>query len=78
MRGLPALFPFVMKRIPFLFASPEKGASTTIHVASSPNVAGLSARFFLKGREMATNPVTRDRNLAVRLWKISEDLCKLK
>ena len=75
MTGLPALFPFVMKRIPLLFQSPEKGARTAIRLASSPEFDGVSGRFFLRQRERRTKPITYDRSVAERLWQISEATC---
>ena len=75
MRGLPALFPLVMKRIPFLFTTPEKGAFTSLYLASSREVAGISGRFFLRGRERRTKPITYDRHVAARLWSVSATLC---
>jgi NAD(P)-dependent dehydrogenase (short-subunit alcohol dehydrogenase family) len=75
MTGLPALFPLVMKRIPFLFQPPDKGARTSIELASSPEFAGISGRFFLRQRERRTKPVTYDRGVAVRLWQVSEAIC---
>ena len=75
MTGLPGLFPLVMKRIPFLFQSPEKGARTSIQLASSPELAGVSGRFFLRQRERRTKPITYDRSVAAQLWHVSEDMC---
>ena len=74
LHGLPGLFPRVMKRIPFLFVEPEKGASTSVYLASSAEVAGLSGRFFLKSRETRTKPITYNVDVARRLWEISEQL----
>jgi hypothetical protein len=75
MTGLPRLFPLVMKRIPFLFQSPEKGARTSIQLASSPELSGISGRFFLRQRERRTKPITYDRSVAARLWQVSEAIC---
>ena len=75
--GLPGLFFRIVKRIPFLLQSAEKGAGTQIYLASSPDVAALSGRFFMKGRERATRAITHDREVAARLWKVSEELCGL-
>lgn len=74
MAGLPRLFPLLAKR---LFASPETGARTIIHLASSPEVAGVSGRFFLRQRTRQTKPVTHDREVAARLWRVSADLVGL-
>lgn len=78
MTGLPRLFPLLMKRLPILFVAPDKGASTSIYLASSPEVAGLSGKFFLRGREARTKPISYDHDIAAQLWSISEKLTALK
>jgi NAD(P)-dependent dehydrogenase (short-subunit alcohol dehydrogenase family) len=75
MEGLPALFPILIKSFPF-FASPEKGARTSVYLASSPDVAGVTGRFFIRDREVRTKPVTHDPDVARRLWSVSEALCQ--
>lgn len=74
MTGLPSLFPRLAKP---LFASPERGARTLIYLASSPEVAGVSGRFFLRKRARQTKPVTQDREVAARLWSVSAELVGL-
>jgi NAD(P)-dependent dehydrogenase (short-subunit alcohol dehydrogenase family) len=74
MSGLPALFPSVMKRIPFLFQSPDSGARTSVQLASSPELAGATGCFYLRERERRTKPITYDRQVAARLWRVSEAL----
>jgi retinol dehydrogenase-12 len=56
---------------PFL-ASPERGARTTIHVATSPTLQGVSGRYFSSCREKAPSRAARDGDTALRLWQISE------
>jgi NAD(P)-dependent dehydrogenase (short-subunit alcohol dehydrogenase family) len=80
LQGMPALFHLIlapMKRVPFLFYGAEKGAETQIYLASSPELAGISGRFFLRGRERRTKPITYDRGVASRLWSVSEALTGL-
>jgi retinol dehydrogenase 12 len=74
MRGLPGLFPRVMKRIPFLLRSPEEGARTLVYAASAPELAAVSGRFFLRCRERQTKPITYDSKVAQRLWEVSKSL----
>jgi hypothetical protein len=74
--GLPSLFPRLMKRIPFLFSYPERGARTPVYVASSPDLDGVSGRFFLRCRETRTKRITYDADVAARLWSLSEELCE--
>lgn len=76
MDGLPALFPLFIRSFPF-FATPEKGAQTSVYLASSPDVAGVTGRFFFRRRELRTKPVTHDVDVARRLWRVSEDFCQL-
>jgi len=73
--GLAGLFPLFMQNFPLL-ASPEKGARTTVYLASSPEVTGISGRFYFRCRETPTKPVTRDLEIARRLWSVSEVLCR--
>lgn len=73
--GAAALFPRVMKNIPFLFADAATGARTSVYLASSPEVAGVTGQFFMKCRARPTKPVTHDRAIATRLWNVSEALC---
>jgi retinol dehydrogenase-14 len=74
MTGLAGLFPRLVKK---LFPSPEIGARTLIHLASSPEVADVSGRFFLRRRDRRTKPVTRDMQIAARLWGVSANLVGL-
>lgn len=48
--------------------TPEKGARTHIHLASSPAVEGVTGRYFAYCREAETSPLARDPALRQRLW----------
>jgi NAD(P)-dependent dehydrogenase (short-subunit alcohol dehydrogenase family) len=74
MTGLPALFPLITKR---LFPGPETGARTLIYLASSPEVDGVSGKFFFRQRVKPSKPVTQDLEVAARLWRISAELVGL-
>jgi NAD(P)-dependent dehydrogenase (short-subunit alcohol dehydrogenase family) len=76
MTGAAGVLPKVMKRMP-VFGSPEKGAQTLVYAATAAELDGVSGRFFFKSKEYETKPVTHDRELAVRLWRHSEQLCGL-
>lgn len=54
--------------------TPEKGAETSVYLATSDEVAGLSGGFFAKKRPRRTNRVARDEAAQERLWKLSETL----
>ena len=58
-----------------LFAvSVEKGAETPIYLASSPAVAGVSGKYFVNKQPVASSTLSYDKELAQRLWQISEHL----
>lgn len=58
---------------PFL-SSPEKGARTSVYLAASPEVAGISGGYFVDCREEEPAEVARDDRAARRLWKVSAKL----
>lgn len=51
--------------------SPEQGAATSIYLASSPEVAGVSGAYFANQREKPSSRSSYDRELALRLWEVS-------
>jgi NAD(P)-dependent dehydrogenase (short-subunit alcohol dehydrogenase family) len=66
---LPLLRPFMR--------SPESGARTSIYLASSPEVEGVSGRYFIRCRPRATSAAGGDADLARRLWDASNRLTGL-
>jgi NAD(P)-dependent dehydrogenase (short-subunit alcohol dehydrogenase family) len=61
---------------PFML-SPTKGAETSIYLASSPDVAKVSGKFFDKSNEAPLLPHATDMEAARRLWEVSEQLTGL-
>lgn len=59
---------------PFLLSS-ASGARTSIHLASAPEVAGLSGKYFVRRKEARPSRAARDAAKAGRLWVLSERLC---
>jgi NAD(P)-dependent dehydrogenase (short-subunit alcohol dehydrogenase family) len=59
------------------FLSPEKGARTSVYLASSPEVAPVSGQYFVKCRPKQPRPPARDAEAARRLWAVSADLVGL-
>lgn len=71
-RGVVGLF---MKRVVPLFArTVEQGAATPVYLAASPEVAGISGRYFTNCQAVQSSPASYDRAAAERLWAISEEL----
>jgi NAD(P)-dependent dehydrogenase (short-subunit alcohol dehydrogenase family) len=54
--------------------SPEKGAETIIYLASSPDVAGVTGKYFYKSREATPTQEAQDDDAASRLWHETEKL----
>jgi NAD(P)-dependent dehydrogenase (short-subunit alcohol dehydrogenase family) len=54
--------------------SPEKGARTTIYLASSPEVDGVTGGYFYKCKPATPSSVAQDDAAARRLWYVSEQL----
>jgi NAD(P)-dependent dehydrogenase (short-subunit alcohol dehydrogenase family) len=52
--------------------SPEKGARTTIYLASSPEVEGVTGGYFARCRPARPSAAARDGEAARRLWDLSE------
>jgi NAD(P)-dependent dehydrogenase (short-subunit alcohol dehydrogenase family) len=57
---------------PFLL-SPRQGADTSIYLASSPDVAGISGEYFDRRRVARTSTRARDMEAAARLWRVSAE-----
>ncbi|WP_238625508.1 SDR family oxidoreductase [Aggregatilinea lenta] len=58
-------------------ASPEDGARTIIHLASSPEVEGVSGEYFYDCQRARSSALSYDEAAAGRLWAISESLTGL-
>jgi NAD(P)-dependent dehydrogenase (short-subunit alcohol dehydrogenase family) len=61
---------------PFM-KTPRQGAVTSIQLASSPEVEGVTGIYFAKGRPQKSNTASYDEGAAARLWQVSADLVGL-
>jgi NAD(P)-dependent dehydrogenase (short-subunit alcohol dehydrogenase family) len=59
---------------PFLL-SPENGARTSIFLASSPEVEGVTGEYFTRSKVATPSKKARDDAQARKLWELSEQLC---
>ena len=64
--GLKVIKPFVL--------SAEQGARTSIYLASSPDVATVTGRYFVKCKPRTPSAAARDDEAVKRLWKVSEEI----
>jgi NAD(P)-dependent dehydrogenase (short-subunit alcohol dehydrogenase family) len=61
---------------PFLL-SPMRGAKTIVHLASSPEAAGTTGKYFIRQRDRRSSAASYDQAVARRLWEVSEQLTGL-
>jgi NAD(P)-dependent dehydrogenase (short-subunit alcohol dehydrogenase family) len=55
----------------------SKGAQTSLYLATSPEVAGVSGRYFVNRGAVRSSAVSYDEGLAQRLWQVSAGLTGL-
>jgi retinol dehydrogenase 14 len=58
---------------PFM-KTPERGAATSIHLASAPDLEHVSGRYFADSRPKRSSPRSYDDAAAARLWDVSCEL----
>jgi NAD(P)-dependent dehydrogenase (short-subunit alcohol dehydrogenase family) len=68
----------VRRAVGLFLKTPEEGARTSLHLACSPELEGVSGRYFAKCRERTPAAHARDPELAKRLWERSEELTGLR
>jgi retinol dehydrogenase 12 len=72
--GNGALGWFMRRWAGVLAISPEEGAKTVVYLAASPDVEGVTGKYFVKEREASPSPAATDAAAAERLWIMSEEL----
>jgi len=73
---LPADAPFFLKIIvgvmkPFLL-NPRQGAAVSLYLATSPDVATTSGKYFVKSKPMDSNSLSRDPQVMTAVWQWTE------
>ena len=57
--------------------TPEKGARTSLHVALSPELEGVTGRYFARCKERQSSKRSHDRELAAALWRDSARMVEI-
>jgi len=57
--------------------TPQEGAKTSIYLATSPEVEGVTGKYFVKCKPRQSNPASYDVTAAKRLWEISLKMVNL-
>jgi NAD(P)-dependent dehydrogenase (short-subunit alcohol dehydrogenase family) len=63
---VPILRPFMK--------STQRGAATSVYVASAPQLERVSGRYFANNQPRSPSPRSQDRGVATRLWQATADL----
>ena len=54
--------------------SPQRGAETSIYLASSPEVDGVTGQFFVNCQSRSSAPQSYDERVQRKLWQVSEQM----
>lgn len=68
--------PLVTVMRPFM-KKPERGADTSVYLASSPEAKGLTGQYFANRRPRQSSKSSYDTEATARLWRVSADLVGL-
>jgi NAD(P)-dependent dehydrogenase (short-subunit alcohol dehydrogenase family) len=63
-----------MRLVRPLLLTPDKGAATSIYLASSPEVEKVTGKYFDKKKPVEVDPAARNPETARRLWAVSQAL----
>ena len=66
--GIKVIRPFIL--------TAEQGARTSVYLASSPDVEGISGGYYVKNRPRQPSAAARNAAAARRLWEVSEELVR--
>ncbi len=66
--GIKVIRPFIL--------TAEQGARTSVYLASSPDVEGVSGGYYVKNRPRQPSAAARNAAAARRLWEVSEELVR--
>lgn len=58
--------------------SPEKGAETNIYLASSPEVKGVTGKYWDSKKQKTSSDTSYDTSIQQHLWELSEELTGIK
>ena len=59
------------------FKSPKKGATTSIYLASSPEVEGITGKYFVNKEPKKSSDESYNEEYAKTLWEISTQMTNL-
>jgi hypothetical protein len=67
-------FSFLIKMIKPFLATTEEGARTSVYLAASPEVAGVTGKYFAKCKAVRSNAASYEEASWPKLWDVSEEM----
>lgn len=71
------VFSFLVQLAAPFMIGPERGARTSVYLASSPEVEGVTGKYFVRCRPAKPSALSQDAGLARELWRVSAQLTGL-
>jgi NAD(P)-dependent dehydrogenase (short-subunit alcohol dehydrogenase family) len=65
---------FLARIVKLFFLTPEKGAATTIYLATSQEIANVTGEYFFKKKIAKISKLAQNKEVAKRLWDVSVNL----
>ncbi|MFN7249656.1 MAG: SDR family oxidoreductase [Anaerobacillus sp.] len=65
---------FITRLLKPFFVTPEQGAETSIYLATSPEVANVTGKYFYRKKPVATSKRANNKEDARKLWELSEKM----
>lgn len=65
---------FVMRLSNLINITPSAGAETSVYLASSPEVEGVTGNYFVRKKARTSSGASYDTEASEKLWKLSEEL----
>jgi retinol dehydrogenase 12 len=76
-RSNGGLFNLIFRLSHLVAVSPEKGAETILYLAASPEVEGVTGKYFDQCKEVRSSAASYDLQTAQRLWAVSLEMTGL-
>ncbi len=64
----------LLKAASVFLKTPVQGAATSIYLASSPEVEGVSSKYWVDCQPKASSKASYDTDVARKLWEVSQEL----
>lgn len=76
-RGIPPAARPLTGIIKRFLITPEQGAQTSLYLATSPEVEGITGKYFVQCKEKPSVPISYDTSLQEQVWDVSAELTGL-